>query len=312
MKLSYLCFGALLCCTLVLVGCGGSTSNSSSGGSTTSSTTAPQFAHVVLVMEENHSYSEVIGNPVMPFLNSLASKNGLATNYFADVHTSIGNYFMLTTGQTITLNDSFTGTVSADNLVRELNAANKTWKSYAEGLPSPGYLGGDVYPYFRHHNPFTYFSDVILSARPGNNIVPFTQFGTDLAANTLPNFSFVVSDVEHDAHDCPSGGQDCADNQKLAAADQWLQQNLTPLLNNANFQSNGLLLIVFDEGNALDFAHIGGHVPMVVVSSKARAGFQSTTIYEHESTLRLILQTMGVNKYPGAAASAPDMGEFFH
>ena len=74
----------------------------------------------------------------MPFLNNLASKNSLATDYFADVHTSIGNYFMLTTGQIETLNDAFTGTVSDDNIVRELNAAGKTWKSYAEALPSVG------------------------------------------------------------------------------------------------------------------------------------------------------------------------------
>src|SRR5690348_17595553 len=61
--------------------------------------TVPHFGHVVLVVEENHSYSEVIGNSAMPYLNSLASQYGLATQYFANTHPSIGNYFMLTTGQ---------------------------------------------------------------------------------------------------------------------------------------------------------------------------------------------------------------------
>jgi acid phosphatase len=263
-------------------------------------------------MEENHSYSDVIGNPAMPFLNSLAQKNALATNYFADVHTSIGNYFMLTTGQVITLDDAFTATVTQDNIVRELNGANKSWRSYAEGLPSAGYLGGDVYPYLRHHNPVTYFSDVTQSARPANNVLPFTQFAADLAANNLPNFSLVIPDAEHDAHDCPTGGQMCADNDRLAAADQWLQQNLTPLINNAAFQSSGLLLIVFDEGNFLDLSHGGGHVPVVIVSSRARTGFQSTAFYQHENTLRMIMQATGANRYPGASANAADMGEFFH
>lgn len=266
----------------------------------------------MLVIEENHSFSDVIGNPAMPFLNNLASKNSLATDYFADVHTSIGNYFMLTTGQIETLNDAFTGTVSDDNIVRELNAAGKTWKSYAEALPSVGYLGGDVYPYFKHHNPFTYFSEVTNSSTQAANIVPFTQFDSDLAANHLPNFAFIAPDVEHDAHDCPAGGQNCADNDKLAAADMWLQQNLTPLLSNTAFQSNGLLLIVFDEGNLLDFSNGGGHVPLLVVSARAKSGFKSTTMFLHESTLRLIMQATGVNRYPGASASAPDMGEFFH
>src|SRR5207302_959717 len=98
----------------------------------------PQFSQVILVVEENHGYSEVIGNSSMPYLNSLASKYGLATQYFANTHPSIGNYFMLTTGQLITADDGFTGTVDADNIVRELLAAKKTWKSYAESLPAPG------------------------------------------------------------------------------------------------------------------------------------------------------------------------------
>ena len=39
------------------------------------------------------------------------------------------------------LDDSFSGPVSQDNIVRELIAAGKSWKSYAEGLPSVGYTG---------------------------------------------------------------------------------------------------------------------------------------------------------------------------
>ena len=80
--------------------------------------TVPQFGHVVLVVEENHSYSEVIGNSAMPYLNSLASQYGLATQYFANTHTSIGDYFMLTTGQLVSNNDAFAGTVSVDNIAR--------------------------------------------------------------------------------------------------------------------------------------------------------------------------------------------------
>jgi acid phosphatase len=112
------------------------------------------------VVEENHSYRSVIGSSSMPYLNSLAKKYGLATHYYANTHPSIGNYFMLTTGKIITNNDGWTGTVSGHNVVRRLITAGKTWKSYAESLPSVGYKGGDVYPYSKHHNPFAYFSDV--------------------------------------------------------------------------------------------------------------------------------------------------------
>jgi acid phosphatase len=80
----------------------------------------PVSDHVFLVVEENHGYSDVAGNPQMPFLNQLASTYGLATQYFGNVHPSIGNYFMLTTGQLITTDDSFSGVVTGDNIVREL------------------------------------------------------------------------------------------------------------------------------------------------------------------------------------------------
>src|SRR5438876_2107860 len=108
----------------------------------------PRFRHVFLVVEGNQSYTSVIRNPAMPYLNSLADRYGRATNYYANstaegsgqLHrSSIGNYFMLTTGELITSDDRFGGVVTDDNIVRELVAAGKTWKSYAESLPAVGY-----------------------------------------------------------------------------------------------------------------------------------------------------------------------------
>lgn len=260
----------------------------------------PTFSHVVLVMEENHSYSEVIGNSSMPYFNSLASKYGLATQYFADAHPSLPNYLVLTTGLIETLNDSFTGTISDDNVVRELSKAGKTWKAYEEALPSPGYLGDDSGTYLRHHDPFSYLSDVQNSSSQAANIVPFSQFATDLANNALPQYSFVVPNVNDDAH-----------NGTLAEADAWLQANIDPLISNSAFQSSGLLIITFDEGNQTDLQHGGGQVATVIVSSAAKSGFQSKTLYQHQSVLRLVLSSSGVNSFPGLAGTAPDMTEFF-
>src|SRR5260370_5745774 len=98
-------------CVLVLafLGCGlSSAGGPGPGGPPPPLGNVPIFGHVVLVVEENHSYSEVIGNSAMPYLNSLASQYGLATQYFANTHPSIGNYFMLTTGQVVTNVDTFT------------------------------------------------------------------------------------------------------------------------------------------------------------------------------------------------------------
>src|SRR5438128_632301 len=123
-----------------------------------------------MVLEENHSYSSVIGSSSMPYLNSLATKYGLATNYYANTHPSIGNYFMLTTGQIITNNDSYSSVVTTDNVVRRLLTAGKTWRSYAESLPYAGYTGGDSGSYTKHHNPFAYFSDVVNSSSEKLNL----------------------------------------------------------------------------------------------------------------------------------------------
>jgi len=284
---------ATLALSAFLVSCGGG------GAIHVSGTTPPAAAHVVVVVEENHSYSQVIGNSSMPYLNGLASQYGLATQYFGDVHPSIGNYLMLTTGIPETLNDGFTGTISDDNVVRELVKANKSWRSYAESLPSVGYVGRDVYPYLRHHNPFTYFTDVNGTSQ-ASNLVPFSQFAADVNSGNLPDFSFVVPNALNDAHD-----------GTLAQADGWLQANIDALIKSSTFQKGGVLIIVFDESVKTDVSHGGGHVAMVVVGPNAKKGFQSTTTYQHQSTLRLVLSTLGVNSFPGAAAAAPDMGEFF-
>src|SRR6266568_8489582 len=94
----------------------------------------PQFGHVFIVMEENHAYSDIVGSASMPYLSSLITKYGLATNYIADSHPSVDNYFMLTVGKFEASNNddwnctTTTGVASDDNIARELINAGKTWK----------------------------------------------------------------------------------------------------------------------------------------------------------------------------------------
>ena len=260
-----------------------------------------QFGHVVIVVEENTNYSSVIGSSAMPYLNGLASQYGYATEYYGNTHPSIGNYFMLTTGQIITNDDSYATPVTADNVVRRLIAAGKTWKDYAEDLPSVGYLGyGEIGNYASKHNPIIYFSDVRNDPNQARNVVPFTQFATDLANGSLPNYSFVVPNLCNDGHDCG-----------LSTADNWLKNKIAPLLSNATFRQDGLLIITFDESGS-DDTHGGGRIAWVVVSPKAKTGYTSTTFYQHQSTLRLMLKGLGITSFPGASSSAPDMSEFFN
>ena len=85
----------------------------------------PQVQHVAIVVLENANYSDVAGTSNMPYLNSLLSKGSLAAQYYANSHPSIPNYFMMTTGQALTNDDSFNGVVSTDNVARELTASGK-------------------------------------------------------------------------------------------------------------------------------------------------------------------------------------------
>lgn len=273
-------------------------------------TTIPAADHVFLIVLENHAFNQVIGSPFMPYLNSLAAQHSLATNYFANTHPSIGNYFMLTTGNIETNNDAFTGTVSSDSIPRAFAGAGKTWKAYMESLPSTGYTGGDVYPYFKHHNPFAYMTDVLGSSAETANLVPFTQLSSDLAAGTVPNFAFIAPNAEDDAHDCPAGGSVCLDSDKLTAADNWLKTHIDPLIQSPAL-ANSVFIIVFDESLDVDAINGGGKIAMVMAGSHVKAGFKSTTVYQHQSTLRLVMDLLRVNDHPGNSATAPTMGEFF-
>src|SRR2546425_9907045 len=85
----------------------------------------PPFRHVFILVEENRNYARVIGNPAMPYLNRLADQYGLATQYYANTHPSIGNYFMLTVGDTVTNNDELSAVGTEDNIARQRVAAGK-------------------------------------------------------------------------------------------------------------------------------------------------------------------------------------------
>ena len=260
----------------------------------------PLASHVVVVFEENHSYSSVIGNSSMPYLNGLAQKYALATQYYANTHPSIGNYLMMSTGQIITNSDGYTGTITADNMVRHFLTGGITWKSYAESLPYAGYTGGDQYPYIRHHNPFSYFSDVVNSSTEKLNLLPFTAFANDLNNGTLPRFSFIAPNMLDDAHD-----------GSLAQADTWLKTNIGPLIASPAFQKDGLLLIVFDESYSTDTAYGGGHVAMVAVGPQVTPGFKSTAHYQHQNLLKTAMVALGLTSFPGAGASAVAMADLF-
>jgi hypothetical protein len=265
----------------------------------------PQTRHIVMVMEENTSYSAVVRNTsAWPNLNNLISNGALATNYYANSHPSIGNYFMLTTGQLLTTDDNSTKVWDVDNIARRMLAANVPFRIYAEGI-TQGYVGGNTGAYLIRHNPFAMLSDIASNPQVANQTIwPFTQFATDLANGTLPEFSFIVPNVIDDAHSGPP-----------QVADLWLQTNVViPVSNSPAFApgGDGVLIVGFDEAATSDAAHGGGHVACVFWGPVAKTGYTQTssTLYQHQSMLRTVMDELSVPNPPGAAAAAPSMSEF--
>ena len=217
---------------------------------------AGRFGHVYVLIEENREYSSVVGDTVnAPWFNSMLRRYGLAANAWADTHPSIGNYFMLTTGQVFTNNDSYTGTFSGDNLVRHCVSAGVSWKSYAEG-----YSTGVSYA--NKHNVFVFFSDVQGSAALRKNIVETDSLASDIAHHTLPQIGYIAPNLIHDGHD-----------GTLLQADTWAKNHIGPLIASPEFQADGVLIITWDEG-VNDNTNGGGQICTIVVSPFAHAGYR--------------------------------------
>lgn len=263
----------------------------------------PHSAHVVLVIEENHSFAQVLSS--MPWLVSQGDKYAFSNDYHADVPGSALDYFWLSSGSGELAFGcggwGCTNPITSDNIFRELTRAGISWKVYAESLPHQGYMGGDAGAYVVRHNPAKWYSDVINSPQLQQNMVPFTQFAKDMAANQLPAYSLIIPDVTHDAH-----------NGTLAQADAFLQSSVAPVLDQPYFQpgGDGLLIVTFDECDAAVGA-CPEQVYTAVIGPHVKPHYQSSLLYKHENTLRTMLEALGVTVYPGASAKAAVMSDFF-
>lgn len=292
-------FVTLVMLALVSVGCGGGP------GTNLARQVVPRgrapAAHIFLVVEENQSFSTVYHNE-MPWLSALGDKYGIATNYYSDESGSLLDYLWLSSGSgelSFGCNgNDCTKPITDDNVFRQLIKAGKSWRVYADSLPNVGFMGATAGNYVKRHNPAVWYSDVANDSAQQQNIVPFTQFATDLSADTLPDFALIVPNLQHDAH-----------NGTPQMADQWLQQNIGPLVSSKHFQpgSASAMFITFDNGD--DDAQ--GQVLTVVAGEKVIPGVKVSAHFRHENTLRTIMELLGITNYPGASAQVEPMNQFF-
>src|SRR5260221_6607776 len=276
----------------------------------------PRSNHVYIVAEENRSYEHIVGSASMPYLNSLLAKGALATQFYANQHGSLENYLIVTSGQYITHNNDTLSVFNVDNIERHLLTNGKTFKSYAQTLPYAGYTGLYYNAYMKRHAPLPYFTDMANSSLIMHH-VSTTEMAKDIANGTLPNFAFITPDGNNDMHNCGTNLGAC-----LWTADQWLKNNIGPLLATAPFQpgGDGVLIIWADEADlstdnrcsATVLTGCGGHILVAMIGPQVKAGYKSTTTYHHQSVLRTMLEALGTTaNFPAAANTAPDIREFF-
>ncbi len=246
----------------------------------------PAPHHIVLVVLENHSYGQIIGNPAAPFVNQLARDGALFTHSFAVTHPSEPNYLALFSGSTQGVDDdSCPHTWRAPNLAASLAAAGKSFTGYAEGLPSVGSAECDSGDYARRHVPWVDFANV-----PAAQSRPFSDFPARDPAS-LPTVSWVIPNVCHDMHDC-----------SVATGDGWLRQHLGPYLGWAKTHQS-LLIVTFDE----DDGNGDNHIATLFAGEGVKPGRYATRI-THYNVLATIEAVYGLHRDGHAASAAPVTG----
>ncbi|MFC0438261.1 alkaline phosphatase family protein [Kutzneria buriramensis] len=250
-------------------------------------TAIPRPDHVVVVMEENHSFGDVIGSSSAPYINSLAAGGASFSQSFAVTHPSEPNYLAIFSGSTQGLSDdSCPHTFSGANLGQEAIAAGLTFTGYSESMPSAGYTGCTSGNYARKHNPWVNFPSV-----PAASNQPFTSFPSDFS--TLPTVSFVVPNLQDDMHD-----------GTVQQGDTWLRSHIDTYAQWAKTH-NSLLVVTWDE----DDNSANNQIPTIITGAGVTAGSYSETI-NHYNVLRTLEDAYGLPR-AGASASATPITDIF-
>jgi hypothetical protein len=245
-------------------------------------TSAPAtYDHVVWILMENHSYNEIIGSSAAPYINSLASQCGLATNYFAVSHPSLPNYIALTSGSTQGITDDnppSSHPLNVSSIFGQLEPGN--WRSLEESMPSncDQTNSGE---YAVRHNPAAYYTnltdcntqDVPLGSTP------------DISAK----FTFVTPNLIDDMHD-----------GTIQQGDTWLSTFVPKLTSSTQYQAGKTAIVItWDE----DDSSQSNHVATLVIAPSVTPGTKSATQFNHYSLLRTTEEQLGLPLLANAASA---------
>jgi phosphatidylinositol-3-phosphatase len=271
------------------------TTSSASASSSAASPGPRTFAHIYLLLLENHEYNTIVGSDDAPYLNSLFGRYGLATQMHAVAHPSEPNYIALVSGGTQGVRDDGVYNLDAPNLFDQIEAAGRTWHVYAQGFPGacsgaaktdevadgPGKAGD----YARKHNPAISFTAISGSPSRCANITGLAGFDPGAA-----DFEMIVPNQINDMH-----------SASVRTGDAFLAAFLPSILDSAAFAQGSLLIVTFDEGTSS--IGEGGHIATLLATPGMAPGTRFDADANHYAVLRTIEDAWGMPPL-GAAADA--------
>jgi hypothetical protein len=243
----------------------------------------PTPAHVVIVVEENRSQTNIIGNKAAPFINQLAANGAMMAQSFAELHPSEPNYYALFTGNTlVNANVCPVNGGNTPNLGSQLLGAGYTFAGFAESLPAVGSPACSAGKYARKHVPWASFTNI-----PGSRSLPFSTFPTAPNYPSLPTVSLVIPNLDNDMHD-----------GSITQGDTWLYENLSQYASWAR-ANNSLLILTWDEDDNTP----RNQIPTVFYGANVRPGTYNEPI-SHYNVLSTLEEMYSLPKL-GYATRAP-------
>jgi hypothetical protein len=280
-------------------------------GAQASTPPAASPSKVMVIVEENHTYDQIIGSSRAPYVNQLAAAQGTATAMDAGYPTtcpSLAAYIILTSGTTHGICDDKGPRhhpLSGDNIFAQLAAAGLTWRNYAESAPTSCARRSTTDGVFLvRHTPAPYY--LSESARCPGADIPLGSpsrgaLNDDVTAGSLPAYSFVSPNACHDMHGAPS-----CPNHLIEGGDAWLAGWIPRILAGPDYRTGRLVVIVtWDEGS-----RTSNHIPTLILSSRTNH-VTSTVPYTHCSTLATTEQLLHLPRL-GCAATAATLTTGFH
>ncbi len=223
---------------------------------------------IMIVMMENQGASQIVGNPALPYVTSLANGYGSATESFAFDHISLVDYLDLVSGSSEGVVDdnppSSHSFPTVPTLADQLVTAGDSVGAYAESLPADP--KNDSGNYAVRHNPWEYFPSAPVTVKDGSALIP------DLNASSPPDFVWYTPNLINDGH---TGAPTDTEANRLAGTESFLSSFIPSVQATSWYKSGGQIIIEWDEALQTDTSGFnganGGHVATIVVSKYLQA-----------------------------------------